>query len=96
MSTGDELGLGPVREVRKSFPALAQITQLPQCLDFPRSSFPSNFYYTGPFANRAARPHVDFPWDRLDGRPIIYASLGTTRNVQAFCVPPDRRGLPGS
>jgi len=25
---------------------------------------------------------VEFPWDRLDGRPILYASLGTTRNVQ--------------
>jgi len=22
---------------------------------------------------------VDFPWERLDGRPLIYASLGTTR-----------------
>jgi MGT family glycosyltransferase len=77
-------GLGPVRKTRESFPELAHITQLPECLDFPRSRLPGNFHYTGPFANRAARPHVDFPWDRLDGRPIIYASLGTTRNVQAF------------
>ena len=23
---------------------------------------------------------VDFPWDRLDGRPLIYASLGTLQN----------------
>jgi zeaxanthin glucosyltransferase len=23
---------------------------------------------------------VDFPWDRLDGRPLIYASLGTVTN----------------
>ncbi len=77
-------GLGPVRQARKSFPELAHITQLPECLDLPRPRLPGNFHYTGPFANRAARPHVDFPWDRLDGRPIIYASLGTTRNVQAF------------
>jgi zeaxanthin glucosyltransferase len=79
-----QAGLGPVRQVRKLFPELAHITQLPQCLDLPRSRLPDNFHYTGPFANRAARPHVDFPWNRLDGRPIIYASLGTTRNVQAF------------
>lgn len=79
-----QAGLGPVRQARKSFPELAHITQLPECLDLPRSGLPGNFHYTGPFANRAARPHVDFPWDRLDGRPILYASLGTTRNVQAF------------
>jgi zeaxanthin glucosyltransferase len=77
-----QFGLGPVQEVAQSYPALAQITQLPQCLDFPRSKLPTNFYYTGPFANGIERPTVDFPWDSLDGRPIIYASLGTTRNVQ--------------
>ena len=76
-----QFGLGSGREVARLFPALAQITQLPQCLDFPRTKLPSNFYYTGPFINRAARPHVEFPWNRLNGRPIIYASLGTTRNV---------------
>jgi len=79
-----DFGLGPVRQARKSYAELAHITQLPACLDLPRSRLPGNFHYTGPFANRKARPHVDFPWDRLDGRPIIYASLGTTRNVQAF------------
>jgi zeaxanthin glucosyltransferase len=79
-----QIGLGPVREARKSFPELAHITQLPKCLDFPRAGLPGSFHYTGPFANQAARPHVDFPWARLDGRPIIYASLGTTRNVLAF------------
>jgi MGT family glycosyltransferase len=65
-------------------PELAHITQLPKCLDFPRSGLPANFHYTGPFASQAARPQVEFPWHRLDGRPIIYASLGTTRNAQAF------------
>jgi MGT family glycosyltransferase len=24
---------------------------------------------------------VEFPWERLDGRPLVYASLGTTRNA---------------
>ena len=45
---------------------------------------PRQLSLTGPFANRAPRPYVEFPWDRLDGRPIIYTSLGTTRNVQPF------------
>jgi zeaxanthin glucosyltransferase len=79
-----QAGLETVRHARSVFPELAHITQLPKCLDLPRTELPGNFHYTGPFANEAARPHVEFPWQRLDGRPILYASLGTTRNVQAF------------
>jgi MGT family glycosyltransferase len=79
-----QVGLETVRHARSVFPELAHITQLPKCLDLPRTELPGNFHYTGPFANEAARPHVEFPWQRLDGRPILYASLGTTRNVQAF------------
>ena len=75
-------GLGPIREMAKAFPALAQITQMPQCLDLPRKEVPANFHYAGPFIEMTARPAVDFPWERLDGRPIVYASLGTTRNMQ--------------
>ncbi len=71
-------GLRPVRQMQPMSTELAHLTQLPQCLDFPRGDLPQNFHYTGPFVDQAARPHVDFPWDRLDGRPIIYASLGTT------------------
>jgi zeaxanthin glucosyltransferase len=64
------------------FPALAHITQLPECLDFPRSALPHNFYYAGPFVDKAARRVVEFPWDRLDGRSVVYASLGTTRRSE--------------
>jgi MGT family glycosyltransferase len=74
--------LGPAREVSKVFPCLSHMTQLPQCLDLPRRSVPGNFCYAGPMVSKSARPSVAFPWDRLDGRPLIYASLGTTRNVQ--------------
>jgi zeaxanthin glucosyltransferase len=77
-----EAGLGSSREIQKVFPALAQIAQLPECLDFPRSTLPSNFYYTGPFVDESARPVVEFPWNRLDNRPLLYASLGTTRKRQ--------------
>jgi zeaxanthin glucosyltransferase len=75
-------GLRPVRGVNSSYPPLAQITQLPEFLDLPRSRGLEHFHYTGPFARTGARPQVDFPWDQLDGRPLIYASLGTTRNAQ--------------
>ena len=75
-------GLGPIRELQKVFPARAHLATLPECLDFPRSTRPINFYYTGPFVDQSARPPVDFPWDRLNGRPLIYVSLGTARKIQ--------------
>jgi MGT family glycosyltransferase len=77
-----QAGLGPSRKVQDVFPALAQIAQLPRCLDFPHTTLPSNFHYTGPFIDESARPFVDFPWNRLDGRPLVYASLGTARKDQ--------------
>jgi MGT family glycosyltransferase len=77
-----KVGLGPGREIRKVFPELAHIAQLPQALDFPRSALPDNFYYTGPFVDGSARRSVDFPWNRIDGRPLIYASLGTAKKSQ--------------
>jgi zeaxanthin glucosyltransferase len=76
------LGLGPIRDLQKVFPARAHIATLPECLDFPRLVRPINFYYTGPFVDQSARPSIDFPWDRLDGRPLIYVSLGTARKIQ--------------
>jgi MGT family glycosyltransferase len=76
-------GLGPIGKIKQSFPELAHITQLSQCLDYPRSDLPANFYYTGPFVDEAARLPVDFPWERLDGRRIVYASLGTTLKGEA-------------
>lgn len=74
-----ELGLGPVCRMRKTSPELAHITQWPQCLDIPRTGLPSNFFYTGPWIDDTARAPVAFPWERLDGRPLVYASMGTTK-----------------
>jgi MGT family glycosyltransferase len=73
-----QTGLGPIRHIKQAFPELAHITQLPQCLDFPRLGLPPTFHYTGPFVDEIARLPMEFPWDQLDGRPVIYASLGTT------------------
>jgi MGT family glycosyltransferase len=61
-------------------PSLVQVTQLPAFLDFPRRCLPNNFHYTGPWMERLAQETVAFPWERLDGRPLIYASLGTLQN----------------
>jgi UDP:flavonoid glycosyltransferase YjiC (YdhE family) len=77
-----KMGLGSLKQMRSEFPPVAHITQLPECLDPLRRSGQGGVHYTGPWVEESARPAVDFPWSRLDGRPLIYASLGTTRNVQ--------------
>lgn len=63
----------------EEFSSLAQISQQTPALDFPRKELPPVFHYAGPF-RRAVRPIDSFPWDRLDGRPLVYASLGTLQN----------------
>ncbi|SRR5260221_2825740 len=59
---------------------LAWITQCPREFDFESSHWPSQFHHTGPFHDSAGRIDVDFPWERLTGEPIIYASMGTLMN----------------
>jgi zeaxanthin glucosyltransferase len=65
---------------------LASITQVPRAFDFESSHWPSQFHHTGPFHDGKGREHVDFPWERLTGEPLIYASMGTVLNgrVEAF------------
>jgi zeaxanthin glucosyltransferase len=59
---------------------LAFITQVPRAFDFESSHWPTHFYHTGPFHDGLGRAKVDFPWDRLTGEPLIYASMGTVLN----------------
>jgi len=59
---------------------LASITQTPRAFDFESSHWPPQFHHTGPFHDRKGREKVDFPWERLTGEPLIYASMGTILN----------------
>ena len=59
---------------------LASITQVPRAFDFENPNWPSQFHHTGPFHDGKGRENVDFPWDRLTGEPLIYASMGTILN----------------
>jgi zeaxanthin glucosyltransferase len=59
---------------------LAWLTQTPREFDFPSSHLPPQFHHTGPFHDGYGRPVQDFPWDRLTGEPLIYASMGTMQN----------------
>jgi zeaxanthin glucosyltransferase len=62
---------------------LASITQTPRAFDFESSHWPSQFHHTGPFHDGKGREKVDFPWERLTGEPLIYASMGTIMNGRA-------------
>jgi zeaxanthin glucosyltransferase len=74
-------GLKPFRHPEEALSPLAQITQLPEVLEFEvDGKKPAGLHYTGPFVHAQQRPAVEFPWERLDGRPLIYASLGTLQN----------------
>ena len=71
--------LPPLRSPDDSFSRRAQIAQMPAEFDFPKSELPECFHYVGPLRRAPAQP-VPFPWERLDGRPLVYASLGTLQN----------------
>jgi len=62
---------------------LAAITQVPRAFDFESSHWPPQFHHTGPFLDGKGREEVDFPWERLTGEPLIYASMGTVMNGRA-------------
>jgi zeaxanthin glucosyltransferase len=59
---------------------LAVITQTPKIFDFPIAHLPPQFHYAGPFHDDAGREPVSFPWEKLTGKPLIYASMGTLVN----------------
>jgi zeaxanthin glucosyltransferase len=59
---------------------LAWLTQVPKEFDFPSSHWPSQFHHTGPFHDDSGRSDPGFPWHRLTGEPLIYASMGSAQN----------------
>lgn len=68
------------RTNEQTFSPIAQIGQLPREFDYPRRQLPETFHYVGPMHDASGRRPVEFDYDRLDGRPLIYASLGTLQN----------------
>jgi len=59
---------------------LAWLTQTPKEFDFKSPHWPSRLHHTGPFHDGLGRIESDFPWDRLTGEPLVYASMGTLLN----------------
>ncbi len=56
------------------------VTQTPREFDFPNIHWPAEFHYAGPFQDNKGRESISFPWGKLTGKPLIYASLGTLVN----------------
>jgi len=75
----------PISRPDDTFSPLAQLCQLVRELDFPRRELPACFHYLGPFYE-ATETSVSFPFEQLNGKPLIYASLGTlqARNSRHF------------
>lgn len=69
-----------LRDLNDAYSQLAQLCQQPAEFEFPRQSLPTCFHFTGPYSNPASREPIFFPFDKLTGQPLIYASLGTLQN----------------
>jgi len=59
---------------------LAVVSQTPKEFDFTGTPWPPQFHYAGPFTDNEGRDPVAFAWEKLNGKPLIYASLGTLVN----------------
>jgi zeaxanthin glucosyltransferase len=64
----------------QSYSPLAVLSQQPAELEFPRKNLPQYFHFTGPYHSSVGRPAIDFPFEKLTGQPLIYASMGTIQN----------------
>lgn len=73
-------GLPPYRAGSNAAVGLAHVAQQPAFFDFPRERLPRHFHYTGPWHAHGRDAGDSFPWEKLDGRPLVYASLGTLQN----------------
>ena len=65
---------------RGGYSQLAQISQQPSLFEFPRTELPACFHFTSSFSNLATRTPTSFPYEKLTGQHLIYASLGTLQN----------------
>ncbi|MBW4640604.1 MAG: glycosyl transferase family 1 [Gloeocapsa sp. UFS-A4-WI-NPMV-4B04] len=68
-----------------SYSQLAQIAQLPQELDFPREKIVPWFHYVGSLKSPKDIEPISlnkqsFSFEELNGKPLIYASLGTLQS----------------
>ncbi len=68
-------GLSVVSQFAQCYSPRAHVFTFPRCLS--ANLFPSHFHFVGNVIDET-RPMAAFPYERLDGRPLVYASFGTT------------------
>ncbi|MFN9546955.1 MAG: glycosyltransferase [Cyanobacteriota bacterium] len=96
----ERLGLKRHQRKEEALSPVLQLAQLPAVFDFPRERLAPQFHYVGRLADPSGQEPLlrdvpPFPWERLDGRPLVYASLGTLQNsrpeifaqIAAACLP---------
>jgi len=72
-----EWKLTPQSSPNDRYSQLAQISQQPAELEFPRQNLPQWFHFTGPYHSPIGREVPAFPFEKLKGKPLIYASMGS-------------------
>ncbi|QHI36897.1 Zeaxanthin glucosyltransferase [Kordia antarctica] len=79
----EKYGLPVYDPYRNMYPVspFAQIAQMPSFLDYPRVEKPDYFYNVGPFIDDNPTP-IPFPFEKLNGKPLVYISLGTILNLR--------------
>jgi zeaxanthin glucosyltransferase len=75
-----EKNLQPILNPNDNYSKLAQLCQQPAEFEFPRQNLPNCFHFTGPYNNISSREAIPFPFEKLTGQPLIYASMGTIQN----------------
>jgi len=75
-----QLGLLVPEHIAEVWSSQLQISQQPPAFEPPWRALPKQVRFVGPLRLPNGYPPVPFPWDRLDGRRLIYASLGTLQN----------------
>lgn len=74
------LGLSVPEDISQVWSDKLQISQQPEVFEFSRRELPKQVEFVGPLRLPVGYQPVLFPWELLDGRPLIYASLGTLQN----------------
>jgi zeaxanthin glucosyltransferase len=81
MSYAEQVGLQiDWTDLTATVSKLAVMTQTPKEFDFPNIPWPAQFHHTGPFHDIEGREPIAFPWEKLTGSPLVYASMGTLVN----------------
>lgn len=70
-------GLPALASVFSECDKLTRLCQHTQSFEPGSVTGEQRVHYLGPFHAASGRPPADFPWERLDDRPLVYASVGT-------------------